>query len=261
LIEENLFSVRMRASKNGAHENGGKHISGGEQISTYSHLKHTVNVLLDKALTHSKGNPDFMQIQLELIDELITKCEPLHIETIEVESVEEGQLIARNLLEKSGVPRACIEKAYQQMKECSGLRGAILFDIHTGERIDDRSDKGVRVSRMDWFTTNYEKWANYYKMPVSQRVKEALVLATKVNRHPATVAELCWSDDPEYITGYVASKKAGYQRITRLKTYGDEQGCRIFFVNGLSDLDSYIHYLEKEPLIIQWEEGNDERVN
>ena len=73
MIEENLFSVRMRASKNGAHENGGKHISGGEQISTYSHLKHAVNVLLDKVLTHSRGNLDFMQIQLELIDEPITK--------------------------------------------------------------------------------------------------------------------------------------------------------------------------------------------
>jgi 6-carboxyhexanoate--CoA ligase len=63
----------MRVSKNGAHENRGKHISGGEQISTYSHLKHAVNVLLDKALTHSRENPDFMQIQLELIDEPITK--------------------------------------------------------------------------------------------------------------------------------------------------------------------------------------------
>jgi 6-carboxyhexanoate--CoA ligase len=65
LVEENLSSVRMRASKNGAHENGGKHISGGEQILIYSHLKHVVNVLLDKALTPSKENPDFMRSQLE----------------------------------------------------------------------------------------------------------------------------------------------------------------------------------------------------
>jgi 6-carboxyhexanoate--CoA ligase len=202
-----------------------------------------------------------MQIQLELIDKPITKCEPLQVGTIEVESVEEGQLIARNLLEKAGVPRESIEKAYQQMKECSGLRGAILFDINSGKRVDDRNDKGVRVSRMDWLTTNYEKWATYFNMPVSQRVKEALVLATKVNRHPVTVAELCWSDDPEYITGYVASKELGYQRITKLKTYGDEHGCRIFFVNGLSDLDSYINYLGKEPLFVQWEEENDTRVN
>ncbi|QIZ08406.1 6-carboxyhexanoate--CoA ligase [Priestia megaterium] len=261
MIEENYFSVRMRASKNGAHEHGGKHISGGEQISTYGNLKNAVNVLLEKALTHSRGNPDFMQIQFELIDEPITRLKPLHIVTNEVESVEEGQSIARNLLEKAGVPRESIEKAYKQITEYSGLRGAILFDIRSGIRIDDRNEKGVRVSRMDWLTTNFEKWADYNTMPRSQRVKEALILATKVNVHPATVAELCWSDDPEYITGYVASKRLGYQRITRLKRYGDERGCRIFFVDGLSDLHSYINYLEKQPIFVQWEEENATRVN
>ncbi|XJZ28683.1 6-carboxyhexanoate--CoA ligase [Bacillota bacterium Lsc_1132] len=252
--EENFFSVRMRASKNGAHENGGKHISGGEQISTYGNLKNAVSVLLEKALTHSRGNPDFMQIQFELIDEPITRLKPLHIGTNEVKSVEEGQLIARDLLEKAGVPRESIEKAYQHIAEYSGLRGAILFDIRSGIRIDDRNEKGVRVSRMDWLATNFEKWADYYTIPRSQRVKEALVLATKVNVHPATVAELCWSDDPDYTIGYVASKKLGYQRITKLKEYGDERGCRIFFVDGLSDdLHTYIDYLEKQPVFVQWE--------
>ena len=80
-------------------------------------------------------------------------------------------------------------------------------------------------------------------------------IATKVSAHPATVAELCWSDDPEYITGYVASKKQGYQRITKLKEYGDERGCRIFLVDGLSDLHSYIDYLEKQPIFVQWREA------
>lgn len=261
MIEQNLFSVRMRASKNGAHEQGGKHISGGEQISTYGNLKNAVNDLLEKALTHSRGNPDFMQIQFDLIKEPITKLRPLHVGTNTVESVEEGQTVARNLLEKAGVPRESIEKAYERMTEYSELRGAILVDIRTGIRIDDRSEKGVRVSRMDWMTTNFEKWADYHKMPRSQRVKEALVLATKVSAHPATVAELCWSDDPEYITGYVASKRLGYQRITNLKEYGDERGCRIFFVDGISDLHSYIDYLEKQPIFVQWEEENAARIN
>lgn len=256
LIEENFFSVRMRASKNGAHEHGGKHISGGEQISTYHNLKNTVNVLLEKALTHSRGNPDFMQIQFELIHEPITTLKPLHIGINEAESVEEGQSIARSLLEKAGISREIIEKAYQQISEYPNLRGAILFDIRSGVRIDDRNEKGVRVSRMDWLTTNFEKWADYYSMTQSQRIKEALVLATKVSAHPATIAELCWSDDPEYVTGYVASKKLGYQRITKLKEYGDERGCRIFFVDGLSDLHSYIDYLEKQPIFIEWEEEN-----
>ncbi|PEC50125.1 6-carboxyhexanoate--CoA ligase [Bacillus sp. AFS096315] len=256
MIDENLFSVRMRASKNGAHENGGKHISGGELISTYDNLKNAVIVLLEKALTHSRGKPDFFQIQFELIDEPISKLRPLHVKTNEVGSVEEGQIIAQSLLEQAGVPKESIKKAYQQIYEYMNLRGAILFDIRTGKRIDDLNEKGVRVSRMDWGTMDFEKWADFYTIPRSQRVKEALVLATKVNRHHSTIAELCWSDDPEYITGYVASKKLGYQRITMLKKYGDERGCRIFFVDGSSHLQSYIDYLEKKPIIVQWEEEN-----
>ncbi|MEE6449261.1 6-carboxyhexanoate--CoA ligase [Gottfriedia acidiceleris] len=254
MSNENFFSVRMRASKNGAHENGGTHISGGELISTYDNLTNALNFLVEKALSHTRGKPDFMQIQFELIEEPITKLLPLNTTTNKVESVDEGQILTKSLLKKSGVPNKSIEKAFQEIYEYPNLRGAILVDIWTGERIDDRHEKGIRVSRMDWLTTNFEKWANYYTIPRSQRIKEALVLATKVSRHPATIAELCWSDDPEYTTGYVASKHLGYQRITNLKEYGDERGCRIFFVDGRSDMQSYINYLEKQPIIVQWEE-------
>ncbi|OKL37774.1 6-carboxyhexanoate--CoA ligase [Domibacillus mangrovi] len=259
--EEKYYSVRMRAAKNGSHEQGGKHISGGEILSTFSDMRHAVNALLEKGLTHSRGKPDFMQIQFEAIDEPIKRVKPLQIESNEVESVEIGQALSWRLLEKAGIQEQIIEKAYKHMTECSGIRGALLIDVHSGERMDDRKEKGVRVSRMDWLNTNFEKWADYYNNPKNLRVKEALVLATKVSEHPATVAELCWSDDPEYITGYVASKKLGYQRITKLKEYGDERGCRIFFVDCLEDLKEYIHYLEKETILVQWEEEDDKRIN
>ena len=83
-------------------------------------------------------------------------------------------------------------------------------------------------------------------------MKEALTLATKVCHHPAVTAELCWSDDPDYVTGYVAGSRLGYQRITKLKEAGSEHGCRVFFVDGRADITSCIHYLEKDPIIIQW---------
>ncbi|WP_347553090.1 6-carboxyhexanoate--CoA ligase (plasmid) [Pseudalkalibacillus hwajinpoensis] len=248
------YSVRMRAAKDGSHEQGGNHISGGELLSTFSDINYAVNSLLKKGLTHSRGRPDFMQIQFECINEPIKLVHPLKIETNEVESAEKGQALARKLLQQLGIPRKSIEKAYKLITENSGMRGAILFDIHLGERIDDRNEKGVRVSRMDWLDADFEKWADHFEVPRSPKVKEALVLAGKASNHPATIAELCWSDDPDYITGYVASKKLGYQRITKLKEFGDERGCRIFFVDCLEALDSYIHYLEKQPVFIQWEE-------
>lgn len=87
--------------------------------------------------------------------------------------------------------------------------------------------------------------------------KRALALASKVSWHPAAVAELCWSDDPDYITGYVAGKKMGYQRITAMKEYGTEEGCRVFFIDGSNDVNTYIHDLEKQPILIEWEEDHD----
>ncbi|WP_203364376.1 6-carboxyhexanoate--CoA ligase [Bacillus sp. REN10] len=252
--EEAFYSVRMRAAKGGPHEQGGKHISGGELLSTYPNMREAVNSLLDKALTHSRGNPDFVQIQFDVIDEPIKRIEPLSIKTNEVESVEAGQALARELLEQAGIKKEVINKVYEKLVNDPGMRGAMLVDVHSGERVDDRHQKGVRVSRMDWVNANFEKWADHFNEPSHSRVKEALVLATKVSVHPATVAELCWSDDPEYITGYVASNMLGYQRISHLKEHGDEQGCRIFFVDGFSDMDSYIRFLEKQPVLIQWEE-------
>lgn len=154
--EETFYSVRMRASMNGSHEDGGKHISGGERLITFDNMKRTVNALLEKGLSHSRGKPDFMQIQFEEVHEPVKKIHPLPMKTNEVESPEEGQSLARFLLERAGVPRKVIEKAYQQMSEWSGIRGAVVFDIHTGKRIDQTHEKGVRVSRMDWPDANFE---------------------------------------------------------------------------------------------------------
>lgn len=255
-----IYSVRMRASEMESHENGGKHISGGELLSTYNDLRISVNTLLEKALNHPRGKPDFFHIQCEIVNQPIKLVNPLTVQTNEVTTVKEGQELARYLLKKTGVSKDIIEKAYKQIPEYA-VRGAILIDIQTGERIDGRTDKGVRVSRMDWQTEDFEKWAKSKAVPTNPRLKEALALATKVCNHKLTIAELCWSDDPNYITGYVASKNIGYQRITQLKHYGDDRGCRIFFVDRLSNINTYISYLEEQPIIVQWEEVHDTKVD
>ena len=250
-----LYSVRMRASENESNEKGVKHISGGELLSSYSDLRKSVNTLLEKALNHSRGKPDFLQIQCEIVNKPIKLVNPLRVQTNEVMTVEEGQELSRYLLGKAGVPKDVIEKAYKQIPEYA-VRGAILIDIHSGERVDGRIDKGVRVSRMDWQSRNFEEWTKSKGYSTNPRLKEALVLATKVASHKATVAELCWSDDPDYTIGYVASKNEGYQRITQLKHYGDEKGCRIFFIDT-SDINTYMSYLEEQPILVHWEEEHD----
>ncbi|WP_096436850.1 6-carboxyhexanoate--CoA ligase [Alteribacter populi] len=253
MTEDKLYSVRMRASKYRSHEQGGKHISGGEMLTSYQDMKIAVNTLLDKALTHPKGNPDFMQIQFDPVDEAVERIKPLHVSTYDVTTVGKGQQLARELLESAGVPKWIIEKAYHLLSEDLNQSGATLIDIHSGACLA----KSVRVSRMDWTNANFQMWAENHHLPDNPRMKEALVLASKVNHHVATVAELCWSDDPDYVTGYVASKKSGYERINKLKDSGDENGCRIFFVDNIKDTAAYIHYMEKQPILVQWGENND----
>lgn len=242
----------MRASQNGSHELGGKHISGGEQIATYENLQSSINDLLEKALNHARGKPDFLQIQFDLINQPMQILKPLPIVTNQVESQNEGLRVARDLLSKAGVPLKAIKEAFLQIERIDGNSGAILFDILSNQCVFPHGKKSIRVSRMDWSTSDFKQWASYYNAPLSHRLKEALVLATKVNRHQVTVAELCWSDDPDYTTGYVASEKIGYQRITKLKEIGDEHGCRIFFINGINDLETYVDYLESQPVFIEW---------
>ena len=79
---------------------------------------------------------------------------------------------------------------------------------------------------------------------------EALVLAGKVLHAPGIVAELCWSDDPAYVVGYVAAPQFGYRRITRLKAPGDGRGGRALFVRTTEwDQDDFVAYLEQQAVL------------
>jgi 6-carboxyhexanoate--CoA ligase len=64
------------------------------------------------------------------------------------------------------------------------------------------------------------------------------------------IAELCWSDDPEYTAGYVASPKGGYLRIPQLKARGDIYGGRAFFLAAGSDPLAAVNFLEQTPFLV-----------
>jgi len=92
---------------------------------------------------------------------------------------------------------------------------------------------------------------NLSKMRVdTTTVKEALILASKVASHPDVTAEICISDDPDYTTGYIASKQLGYLRIPNIKRRGEKHGGRVFIVKESADIDRLTNYLEKTPVIV-----------
>ncbi|MEW9668389.1 6-carboxyhexanoate--CoA ligase [Ammoniphilus sp. 3BR4] len=254
MLENPLYSIRMRAAEGGPHEGGGRHISGGERLARESEVQILTAELLAKSMGHSRGSADFIQVVVEKLETVGVFVPPLPVSTEEGDHVDTCRARALDLLVDTGVSRKAAEIGMQWLRQSTDLRGAILLHADSGKRLDDRDQKGVRVSRMDWDAFSYIKWLKLHSELGSSRIREALALATKVASSPFTVAELCWSDDPDYVTGYVASQKLGYRRIPHFKTFGDSSGGRVFFVQDGIDIDSYIHYLEKKPIWIGWED-------
>lgn len=247
-----LFSIRMRAAQGGAHEAGGKHISGAERLVGKEQLKTSAACMVERALTHSRGEADFIHITVEAVPcSAIRKINCLPIQTLALDSITTGRAAALEKLIDAGVSRQAAVNGLELLAGLThSLRGAMLVCATTGKRLDKTGKRGVRVSRMDVDDDQaYHHWLSRQGY-TNIHIKEALILASKVSSVPGMVAELCWSDDPEYTTGYVASP-AGYTRITRLKPSGSEVGGRVFFVAPHTDIDEVATYLESQPVLVQ----------
>ena len=100
-------------------------------------------------------------------------------------------------------------------------------------------------------TANFEP-VNAREAGSKNHFREALVLASKVQAAPGIVAEICVSDDPDYVTGYVASKSLGYRRIATIKERGDPSGGRIFLFRGPRGLvPDCIRFLQERTVLVE----------
>lgn len=235
--EDSLFSVKMRASSDGAH------VSGAERIVSARAIPDTARSLVERALSHPKGFPDFISLKVAET-EGIMRVRALDVSTEHASSPDEGLEIAARLLRESGVANAGAIVA--MMPLCRGMRGAMLVDADTLERLEPDRARGVRVSSMDAAGAQG-------RLPPSAKnhYAEAVVLASKVAAAPGVIAEICVSDDPEYITGYVASKAVGYRRIDCMKSPGNPNGGRIFVCRGIaSDPSATIRFLQETPVLV-----------
>jgi 6-carboxyhexanoate--CoA ligase len=130
------------------------------------------------------------------------------------------------------------------------MRGAAVLDARTGERLDPNPSRGVRASRFDYATEIRDAVREALTAAGLGhfRTYEALAVATKVIWSGVT-AELCWSDEPAYVAGYVATARAGYVRFPNFKPT-DATGGRIFFVQDPTQAEQLIHRLQHECLLI-----------
>jgi 6-carboxyhexanoate--CoA ligase len=249
-----LFNVKMRAAQGGSHEAGGRHVSGAERIVPQESLQPAIDNLVKRALNHSKGQADFINITLEEIKpDKIFHIPSLPIITIEVSNYLEGRKAAADCLAEAGLSLEQAQMVLNMLENVSGMRGAMLVDLKSLTRLESNYNRGVRVTGIDWAS---EVQSLLDKVLDNEGInnlhaREALALASKVAQAPGIVAEVCWSDDPNYVAGYVASRKLGYIRLTHMKPFGDHKGGRAFcFDSSQATPDECIRWLEDTVTII-----------
>jgi 6-carboxyhexanoate--CoA ligase len=242
----------MRASK-AAGSRKELHVSGAEGIYDTSEINLVIKKYTDRALSHPRGNPDKIALTIEELKQKPTVISSLPVTTLKCSSYKEASSIAVEMLLSLAVSKKAITKAFKILTAKKTMRGASLITMQSGKRVEPDKERGVRVSRLGIQKTSRSILSRRLsKMDINNdTVKEALTLASKAALHPDIIAEVCISDDPDYTTGYIASKKLGYLRIPNIKNYGDMNGGRVFFIKETSDILGITDYLEKTPVIIK----------
>ncbi len=225
----------------------GRHVSGAERIVEEEDIPDTLCELLRRP-----GKHDLLKLTLERLESVEEIELSLPVSSFSFRNVEEARAFAFRKLCEAGVPPEVAKEGIDLLSRGANpkggnMRGAVLLDINSGERIEPDRERGVRTVRVDW-RDRFAVREELLKRGFTDRTLDALALAMK-NLWCGVVAELCWSDDPHYVTGYVSSERLGYMRITPLKEEGDPLGGRIYFIRR-ERAGELIECLEEKALLI-----------
>ncbi len=252
-MDESLYSLRMHARRES------RHLSGGERLVGAADLEKATAALVRRALEHPRGRAEEIRLAVDLVPPAeIRHGLLLDLRTYLVADYRQGRQAARRLLRDAGISTGAVIAAMDWVAQGAApdgraMRGAMLIDAESGARLEADPARGVRASRMDLTpTAEAELRARLGEQGLDNaHVREALVLASKVLAAPQVLAELCWSDDPDYTAGYVATRDLGYVRFPQLKPLGEERGGRAFFVRGAGlDREGLVAFLEQAVLLI-----------
>lgn len=237
----------MRASRKSY-----EHISGAEGIYEKSEIQKVCKKYIKRALTHPRGKPDEIVITIEKIRQKPKTISLLPVTTLKCNSPEKARKIITQKLKSLGISKKAIDNGFVVLNSKKTIRGASLILLKSGARVEPDKERGIRVSRMGIEKSAEGKLSRKLSAEKinTTTVKEALVLASKAASWPDVIAEACISDDPDYTTGYIASKEFGYLRIPNIKRGKEMHGGRVFFIRETADIAGLISYLERKPAII-----------
>ena len=243
-----IYSLKMRASKHTGSIQ--EHVSGAEKILPQQELPQQMEALLSRALHHAKGKADFINLKIEAVaPENLKYIEALPVSTHEAATPAEGRQFMCHIMTELGLTPDKCQKILELFQATYGMRGAMLLDVDTLERLEPDQQRGIRATYMDSIAPKGEAKAI---CDGKNHFQEALVLASKVLSAPNIIGELCMSDDPDYITGYIATRDKGYIRITQLKEMGCPDGGRIFLYRGpKSQVEDCIQYLQEQRVLVK----------
>jgi 6-carboxyhexanoate--CoA ligase len=264
-----MLSIRMRASKekrsrtsafvpsrsHPAKESTATaeiHISGAEGIYDDSETMKVVREYIERASTHTRGEPDRITITIEKVKGRAKMIPSLPVTTLKCISPSEAERHIRSLLGAAGVSGAAVNAALYVVRKAEAMRGASIVLAASGRRVEPDKARGVRASRLGISASAARKLSGQLAGEGidTTTVKEALILASKVASCTQVVAELCVSDDPDYTTGYVSSGSCGYVRIPGIKRKGSKKGGRVFFVAEDADIPFVKEFIERKPVVI-----------
>jgi len=228
------------------------HISGAEGIFEEKDIAKIVREYTLRAIRHQKGRPDSIVISVEELKQKPLAIQSLPVATLKNRSFLQARSQVRNLLKLCGISKNAVRTSLSVADGTNTMRGASFVLSGSGRRVEQDMSRGIRASRLGIGKAAVK----LLSQRLAERgintatVREALILASKVAACPQVMAELCVSDDPDYTTGYVASKKFGYVRIPHIKKKGEKKGGRVFFLVEDADADSVAGFLEKTPVLI-----------
>lgn len=236
----------MRASR------GEEHISGAEGLFSDGEVERAMRDYLKRAENHPRGKADGIVLCVEKLRSEPREISSLPVRTIECSSPIKARRLATCLLELAGVSEDAVETAFGVVRGAKVMRGAALVAATEGIRLEPDPKRGIRTSRLGIGKRARSALARGLARHRinTLTVKEAIALASKVLSLKDIVAELCVSDDPNYTTGYVTTRKLGYVRIPDIKKKGSSRGGRVYFIKDGAKLNRAIKYLESEPALI-----------